>query len=320
MSGYFDNILGDDEAQRLDLAFETLGARAQDASQPLSEAEELAWFMHQQRGDGSCQQAMAWRLGGEPDIGRLVSALEALTRLMPELGVRYDFDDEQGLRKLRGSATLNPVSIQAVTGQQQAVSRLLQAQAAPFELAREAPIRFLLFTGSGAILGVVAHDILAPTLPCRQLLTTLSALYNGVEPTPSFAIMPPAAALAEASKLVLPWPRQATALRDYQTSVPQDELLAQAGVRIATRVARRILPAADNPATLLAAIAVRFGRFISAQSGGLPVQLSVPQGDAQQASGLDSWMSTAQLKRLTLETEDPEAESRLLGQQSGGSD
>ncbi|TFZ52539.1 condensation protein [Serratia proteamaculans] len=316
MSGYFDNILSDDEAQRLDLAFETLGARAQDASQPLSEAEELAWFMHQQRGDGSCQQAMAWRLGGEPDIGRLVSALEALTRLMPELDVRYDFDDEQGLRKLRGSATLNPVSIQAVIGQQQAVSRLLQAQAAPFELAREAPIRFLLFTGSGAILGVVAHDILAPTLSCRQLLTTLSALYNGIEPTPSFAIISPVATLPEASELVLPWPRQATALRDYQTSVPQNELLAQAGVRIATRVARKILPTTDNPATLLAAIAVRFGRFISAQSGGQPVQLSVPQGDAQQASGLNAWMSTAQLKRLTLGPVDPEAEGRLLTQQT----
>ncbi|CAI1013459.1 condensation domain-containing protein [Serratia quinivorans] len=316
MSGYFDNILSDDEAQRLDLAFETLGARAQDASQPLSEAEELAWFMHQQRGDGSCQQAMAWRLGGEPDIGRLVSALEALTRLMPELDVRYDFDDEQGLRKLRGSATLNPVSIQAVIGQQQAVSRLLQAQAAPFELAREAPIRFLLFTGSGAILGVVAHDILAPTLSCRQLLTTLSALYNGIEPTPGFAIISPVATLPEATELVLPWPRQATALRDYQTSVPQDELLAQAGVRIATRVARKILPAADNPATLLAAIAVRFARFISAQAGGQPVQLSVPQGDAQQASGLDAWMSPAQLKRLTLGPVDPEEESRLLAQQT----
>ncbi len=51
--------------------------------------------MHQQRGDGSCQQAMAWRLGGEPDIGRLVSALEALSRLMPELDVRYDFDESK---------------------------------------------------------------------------------------------------------------------------------------------------------------------------------------------------------------------------------
>ncbi|MDU3934833.1 MAG: condensation protein, partial [Serratia liquefaciens] len=184
MSGYFDNILSDDEAQRLDLAFQTLGERAADASQPLSEAEELAWFMHQQRGDGGCQQAMAWRLGGEPDIGRLASALEALTRMMPELDVRYDFDDEQGLRKLRGNATLNPVSIQPVADEQQAVSRLLQAQATPLELASEAPVRFLLFTGAGSVLGVVAHDILAERLSCRQLLTMLSALYNRHDPLP----------------------------------------------------------------------------------------------------------------------------------------
>ncbi len=313
MSGYFDNILSDDEAQRLDLAFATLGNPVADGTVPLSEAEELAWFMHQQRRDGASQQAMAWRLGGEPDIGRLVSALEALTRMMPELDVRYDFDDEQGLRKLRGNAPLNPVSIQAVTDEQQAVSRLLQAQATPLELAREAPVRFLLFTGADAILGMVAHDILAETLSCRQLLTTLSALYNGSEPTQSFAMSSPVTPLSEATELVLPWPRQATLLRDYQTSVPQDAPLAQAGVRIVTRVARKILPTADNPATLLTAIAVRFGRFIAAQSGGQPVQLSVPQDDAQQANGMDGWIgATRLLAQQTAETPDPQLAQLLV--------
>jgi hypothetical protein len=316
VSGYFDNILSDDEAQRLDLAFETLGVRADDASQSLSETEELAWFMHQQRGDGGSQQAMAWRLGGEPDIGRLVSALEALGRLMPELDVRYDFDDEQGLRKLRANTTLNPISIQAVANEQQAVSHLLQAQATPLELAREAPVRFWVFTGNDVVLGVVAHDILAETLSCRQLLKTLSALYNGNDPAQGFEVIPPVAPLPEATALVLPWPRQAMALRDYRTSVVQDDVLAQAGVRIATRVARKILPVADNPAALLAAIAARFGRFISAQSGGLPVQLCIPQDDAQQAHGVETWMSAARLKRLTLHPADPEVENRLLAQQT----
>jgi hypothetical protein len=106
------------------------------------------------------------------------------------------------------------------------------------------------------------------------------------------------------------------ALRDYRTSVVQDDVLAQAGVRIATRVARKILPVADNPATLLAAIAARFGRFISAQSGGLPVQLCIPQDDAQQALGVETWMSAARLKRLTLHPADPEVENRLLVQQT----
>lgn len=319
MSGYFDNILSDDEAQRLDLAFQTLGERAADASQPLSEAEEQAWFMHQQRSDGGCQQAMAWRLGGEPDIGRLASALEALTRLMPELDVRYDFDDEQGLRKLRGNATLNPVSIQPVADEQQAVSRLLQAQATPLELASEAPLRFLLFTGAGSVLGVVAHDILAERLSCRQLLTMLSALYNRHDPLPVPDTLPSVALntpLPEATELVLPWPRHATALRDYRQLAAQDERLAQAGVRIATRVARKILPVTDNPTTLLAAIAVRFGRFIAAQSGGQPVQLCVPLDDAQQANGMDGWQGASRLKRLTLQPADPEAESRLLAQQT----
>ncbi|SQI32440.1 Uncharacterised protein [Serratia plymuthica] len=61
MSGYFDNILSDDEAQRLDLAFKTLGEQAADASQPLSEAEELAWFTHQQRETAAANRR--WRGG-----------------------------------------------------------------------------------------------------------------------------------------------------------------------------------------------------------------------------------------------------------------
>ncbi|WP_346827128.1 condensation domain-containing protein [Serratia inhibens] len=319
MSGYFDNILSDDEAQRLDLAFKTLGERAVDASQPLSEAEELAWFTHQQRGDAGCQQAMAWRLGGEPDIGRLVSALEALTRQMPELDVRYDFDDELGLRKLHGNAPLNPVSIQPVMSEEQAVSRLLQVQATPFELAREAPLRFLVFTGANAVLGVVAHDILAETLSCRHLLTRLSALYNRQEPTSIYAALPPVgfnARLSESTGLVLPWPRHAAALRDYRPAVQQDGILAQAGVCVAARVARRMLPAAENPAQLLAAIAVRFAGFISAQAGGQPLQLCVPQGDAQEAIGLECWTGTARLKRLTLQHNVPEPLNRLLAQQT----
>lgn len=126
---------------------------------------------------------------------------------MPGLDVRYDFDDELGLRKLRGNASLNPVAIQPVTSEEQAVSRLLQAQATPLELAREAPLRFLVFTGANAVLGVVAHDILAETLSCRHLLTRLSALYNGQEPAPMYAALPPLgenARLPESTALALP--------------------------------------------------------------------------------------------------------------------
>ncbi|SQI32442.1 Uncharacterised protein [Serratia plymuthica] len=64
---------------------------------------------------------------------------------MPELDVRYDFDDELGCASCAQCA-LNPVEIQPVTSEEQVVSRLLQAQATPLELAREAPLRFLVFT------------------------------------------------------------------------------------------------------------------------------------------------------------------------------
>ncbi|WP_268628008.1 hypothetical protein, partial [Escherichia coli] len=48
--GDFDSILSDEEAQRLESAFQALGAASANGERSVSEAEERAWFAHLQQG------------------------------------------------------------------------------------------------------------------------------------------------------------------------------------------------------------------------------------------------------------------------------
>lgn len=305
MSGDFDGILSDEEARRLDRAFLALGEGGAGDSLPVSESEEQAWFGHVQSGGADGQRALAWRLNGEADIGRLAGALQALIRLTPGLDVRYCFDDERGLHKRPGDSALPPVTIETLADEPQAIRRVLETQATPLALDREAPLRFLLLMveHGPAVLGAVMHDILAETLPWRQLPAALSALYNS-QAVPQVAMPAAAGAPPEHADLKLPWARQPLQLRDYR----QDNGLPPAGSRIVTRIARSQLPATETPLALLTAVAARFGRFIAAQAGGQAVQLCVPQSETDETAGVEIGIATPPLKRLTLRQGDVSSE------------
>ncbi|WP_439067712.1 condensation domain-containing protein [Serratia ureilytica] len=314
MIGDFDSILSDEEAQRLESAFQALGAGAANGERPVSEAEERAWFAHLQQGDARGQRALAWRLTGEVDIAQLTAALQALVRETPGVNVHYVFDDENGLIKRAADSAPLPVSLRQAADEQHAMDCLLQAQAAPFELESEAPLRFLLLLtpGGDVMLGVVLHDILAETLPWRHLPVMLSARYNGdAMPLPFAAepVEPP-----ETPEPQLPWARQAVSLQDYRSPAQRAEALPPVGARVVTRIARSLLPANDAPRALLAAVAARFAEFVAAQAGGQAVQLCVPAAETAECVGLELGLTAAPLMRLTVRHGDGDAGQRLLAQ------
>lgn len=314
MIGDFDSILSDEEAQRLESAFQALGAVAANGERPVSEAEERAWFAHLQQGDARGQRALAWRLTGEVDIAQLTAALQALVRETPGVNVHYVFDDENGLIKRAADSAPLPVSLRQVADEQHAMDCLLQAQAAPFELEGEAPLRFLLLLtpGGDVMLGAVLHDILAETLSWRHLPAMLAARYNGdAMPLPFAAepVEPP-----EIPEPQLPWARQAVSLQDYRSPAQRAEALPPVGGRVVTRIARSLLPANDAPRTLLAAVAARFAEFIAAQAGGQAVQLCVPAAETAECVGLELGLTAAPLMRLTVRHGDGDAGQRLLAQ------
>lgn len=314
MIGDFDSILSDEEAQRLESAFQALGAGAANGERPVSEAEERAWFAHLQQGDARGQRALAWRLTGEVDIAQLTAALQALVRETPGVNVHYVFDDENGLIKRAADSAPLPVSLRQVADEQHAMDCLLQAQAAPFELEGEAPLRFLLLLtpGGDVMLGVVLHDILAETLPWRYLPVMLSARYNGdAMPLPFAAepVEPP-----EIPEPQLPWRRQAVSLQDYRSPAQRAEALPPVGSRVVTRIARSLLPANDTPRALLAAVAARFAEFVATQAGGQAVQLCLPAAETAECIGLELGLTAAPLMRLTVRHGDGDAGQRLLAQ------
>ncbi|MBE4974553.1 condensation domain-containing protein [Serratia ureilytica] len=314
MIGDFDSILSDEEAQRLESAFQALGAESANGERPVSEAEERAWFAHLQQGDARGQRALAWRLTGEVDIARLTAALQALVRETPGVDVRYVFDDENGLIKRAADSAPLPVSLRQVADEQHAMDCLLQAQAAPFELEGEAPLRFLLLLtpGGDVMLGAVLHDILAEALPWRHLPVMLSARYNGDAMPLPFAAEP--VELPESPEPQLPWLRQAVSLQDYRSPAQRAEALPPVGARVVTRIARSLLPANDTPQALLAAVAARFAEFIAAQAGGQAVQLCVPAAETTAFVGLELGLTAAPLMRLTVRHGDGDAGQRLLAQ------
>lgn len=314
MIGDFDSILSDEEAQRLESAFQALGAASANGDRPVSEAEERAWFAHLQQGDARGQRAMAWRLTGEVDIAQLTTALQALVRETPGVNVRYVFDDENGLVKRAADSAPLPVSLRQVADEQHAICRLLQVQAAPFELESEAPLRCLLLLtpADDVILGVVLHDILAEALPWRHLPAMLSARYNGDAMPLPFAAAP--VELPEIPAPQLPWARQAVSLQDYRSPAQRTEALPPVGARVVTRIDRSLLPANDTPRALLAAVAARFAEFVAAQAGGQAVQLCVPAAETAEFVGLDLGLTAAPLMRLTVQHGEGDVGQRLLAQ------
>lgn len=314
MIGDFDSILSDEEAQRLESAFQALGAGAANGERPVSEAEERAWFAHLQQGDARGQRALAWRLTGEVDIAQLTAALQALVRETPGVNVHYVFDDENGLIKRAADSAPLPVSLRQVADEQHAMDCLLQAQAAPFELEGEAPLRFLLLLtpGGDVMLGAVLHDILAEALPWRHLPAMLSARYNGDAMPLPFAAEPVES--PESPGPQLPWLRQAVSLQDYRSPAQRAEALPPVGGRVVTRIARSLLPANDTPRALLAAVAARFAEFIAAQAGGQAVQLCVPAAETAECVGLELGLTAAPLMRLTVQHGEDDVGQRLLAQ------
>ncbi|UUW18601.1 condensation domain-containing protein [Serratia ureilytica] len=314
MIGDFDSILSDEEAQRLESAFQALGAGTANGERPVSEAEERAWFAHLQQGDARGQRALVWRLTGEVDIAQLTAALQALVRETPGVNVHYVFDDENGLIKRAADSAPLPVSLRQVADEQHAMDCLLQAQAAPFELEGEAPLRFLLLLtpGGDVMLGAVLHDILAEALPWRHLPAMLSARYNGDAMPLPFAAEP--VELPESPEPQLPWLRQAVSLQDYRSPAQRAEALPPVGSRVVTRIARTLLPANNTPRALLAAVAARFAEFIAAQAGGQAVQLCVPAAETAECVGLELGLTAAPLMRLTVQHGEDDVGQRLLAQ------
>lgn len=287
MSNPFDLLFSEAEAQRLAHAFSPQACCDEAPCMPVSDAEESLWFIHQQQDDGALQQAIALQFRGVKDAGRIMSACHAMLTELPGVNVRYSLDDQKGLQKHTARPGLQAVTLLSAATEAKAKTLLLAAQAQPMVLEEEAPLRVVVINGVGnsLIVGLIRHEILAATHSWSYLLAGLSAFYRDA-PLPSSSPLTTQVDALPASRH-LPWKR-----RDYMLS----DLQPFAGARAVACFSAELLANRKNPPMLLTEVALRFGYFIVAQSGGQSLQLNVPL----QTDRLFADVSSARTARLTL--------------------
>ncbi|MFC3395401.1 condensation domain-containing protein [Brenneria rubrifaciens] len=307
MAENVDKIRADGETRRSNpvLTAQTGGETAakeeqQTHGQTLTAFEEQAWFRHQQDQDTPDQFALAWRLSPQIRIGRLVSALEAVLKKVPGLNVRYRFDAQGELRKFTVRPAIQPVAFEPIADEAQAIAVLLREQGKPCELHLEPPVRFLLFTGGpyGVILGAVAHGILEKQLSWTQILSTLTAIYNGgtlpnLDQIVEHGGLTEGIGLPDGSRQInLPWlyRSESSAVREIIDFAKPcyRHVSGGAAARYGTTIeAARLTPfisAEGGPQAQMRVLAALFGCYLSTISAGEEVVVSLPvdgeRGDA----------------------------------------
>lgn len=179
MNNIFNHLLSDEEAALVEQSHRQVYGAESVESEVASEFEEQLWFEHQQQSLGEGQLMAAWRLEGAVDYGRLVNALQQAQQRLPGANVGYVYDDDCGLVCRKNLLSQQPVTLQAIHHQQEAIDALLHAKETPFDLAQTPPLRFMLFpSGQYGVLGIVVHRILSGSVDWRDVLNSVAALYN----------------------------------------------------------------------------------------------------------------------------------------------
>lgn len=293
-----------------------------------NEHEERMWLRQQQSPFDALSRIMAFRLAGDLDPTRLQGALGAVLRAFPGLDVRYRFDDDGLLRKVPGRSEGTETWDRPVGSPAGLPAALLEAQARPWDLETQAPVRFCLFRRGDAdhVLGVVVHRILDDAIPWGRVFAALAQAYGGavIAGGQDFAVMPAAAGRPE--ECGLSWlltPRGPELIDHGRKPGPDSELGTRAGARFSGRVDAATLVrhgSGDGSArAVLAALTVSLGRFVLRLNGKDELKLTVVDGGAE--LGLPLVSSAVSRLRLRRDECADDAVRRLLagGESCAGS-
>ncbi|MCT8347468.1 condensation domain-containing protein [Photorhabdus temperata] len=299
MAREFKRILTDDEALLLDEVFNAhadghSSSEAQETEKDLTEFEEMVWLHHQQDPDVSGQFACVWSLTGNINIGRLIRALELLTKEIVGINVRYRFDDEGDLRKYCDLTADSPIEIYQIQSDEEAINRLLKDQCKPIGLDEHPPVKFMLFMNGkhGVILGVIVHHILRDSMSWPQMLTMLSDVYNNGLKTIGFSkedlfrkAIPAKWLSCESGKIGISWLYKSDTARgaliketgkiSYLDDSLHHRLVGRYRTTINVDALAPLLPAENTAYSSLATVTALFGYYIAMIGSHLDVNVSV---------------------------------------------
>jgi acyl carrier protein len=299
MAADFDHALTREEQRRLDAAFQTLSGRAtrSEAAAPgPTEYEEHVWLAQQQVPDAVLKHVVACRLTGEPDLARLVGAIRDVMRAWPGLNARFRFGEDGELHKRFAGEEGRTVSLIRADTLEQATAAILDRQAASWDSDRQPPFEALVIScPQETVLALVLHRVLDAMHPAAELLQALGKAYAG-EPILPASMMErdpgmPLLAAGEASAMLPGWMRRtgiaASEIVDFATirvARPEGALAGRYGAMIGPEALNGLAPDASDQA-ILAHLAARFARYLSALSGKREIDLLIPAGWRAQVGG-----------------------------------
>ena len=196
MTGSFDRLLTESEFQKLDEMLTSQGIGSQHPAgkdpfsptaavkvpEPATQHQERIWLAQQQNRDLTLRHALAFKLGGMPEIARLIRAVDTVVETLPELNMRYSFSDEGELLKERSEGEGDVVEIVHVTTREEAISLILARQEAVWISESEPPFKALLIFCLGeVILALVMHRIVEEMCTPEDVLNGLANAYDGNE-------------------------------------------------------------------------------------------------------------------------------------------
>lgn len=291
MTESFDHLLTGQELQRFDQALDALRQPEEirlDGSEkhPLTPYEEWLWLYQQQFSNIPLVNGVAFRLLGELDVGRLISAIQDALERMPELNVRFRFDADEGLQKhYCGRESPISLDVQRIDSTVE-IGTFLQARLCRhWDLELEAPIRpVLLLKGPEEnLFAVISHRILDESALPEQLLRALSEAFN-TRPARSAAThdIRPYTPPVDAVNVPIDWLLQPIdSVRidppGFLNSPIQRLPASQWNAAINEASLTRLMKHPLEQQTLLALVAVLFGRYVAHLSGQSEAEVTVFQ-------------------------------------------
>ncbi|MFC6487522.1 condensation domain-containing protein [Nitratireductor sp. GCM10026969] len=288
MAGHSDRLLARNELRRFNETFEEPAAevRAAEEAQRPSEHEERTWLAQQQDPDAVFKRILAYRLGGWPDIAKLVHAVQTLVRAMPDLNARYRFDDDGELHKHFNGDEGQYLEVLSADSRREAVETILARQAAPWHPEHEPPFKVLLILGRGeVVVALLMHRILDEACSPENVLDNLTRAYNGDPLQP--AVMRQTAAPATETDYPAPvdWIRRGEP--DMQIEVidfgesranPAKQRVAlRYGTVVETDSLNGLAGSPPDALRLLATISVQFAHFLCDLGGHAKIGLVLPR-------------------------------------------
>jgi len=302
MTGGFDRLMTESELERFDEVLSSREEHNRTAGEAVASSDtrlrpdplgvtqhqERIWLAQHQDPALTLRHALAYRLGGLPEIARLTRAVDRVTEVLPELTMRYRFSDDGELLKHPASERSDTLEIVNVESRQEAIALILARQQAPWACETEPPFKVLvIFCLDEVIMSLIMHRIVEEVCTPEDVLINLARAYDRkpfVTPSPNEAVELDLAPSGTAPVAWLRRDKPVGAIVEFGGPSLLPVGHGPLAHRFGTAIEADALPIPDQPVpdipVMLASVGTRFVRFLLRLGGCERIEASFPERPA----------------------------------------